>query len=170
MPKWNDTDTPIAYLITFRTYGTWLHGDRRGSMSRHRNVYGTPKLAHEPRWEGVNKSRMLRNPVVLDARMRMLVENEIRETCEFRAWKLHAINVRTNHAHTVISAGDRKPEPMLNAIKANATRCLRSAGLWDGDRSPWSDKGSTRYIWTGESLATACKYVTDGQGGEIPTW
>jgi len=22
---WNDTDTPLAYFISFRTHGTWLH-------------------------------------------------------------------------------------------------------------------------------------------------
>ena len=26
---WNK---PLAYFITFTTYGTWLHGDSRGSM------------------------------------------------------------------------------------------------------------------------------------------
>jgi hypothetical protein len=31
---WNDTDIPLAYLITFRCYGTWLHGDKRGSIDR----------------------------------------------------------------------------------------------------------------------------------------
>jgi len=30
---WNDTDLPLGYLITFRCYGTWLHGDERGSKS-----------------------------------------------------------------------------------------------------------------------------------------
>jgi len=25
---------PLAYLITFRSYGTWLHGDERGSVDR----------------------------------------------------------------------------------------------------------------------------------------
>ena len=29
MSKWNDTDIPLGYLITFRTYGTWLPGDER---------------------------------------------------------------------------------------------------------------------------------------------
>src|SRR5438093_13756827 len=29
---WNDTDLPLGYLITFRCYGTWLHGDERGSI------------------------------------------------------------------------------------------------------------------------------------------
>jgi hypothetical protein len=27
-------DIPLAYLISFRAYGTWLHGDRRGSVDR----------------------------------------------------------------------------------------------------------------------------------------
>ena len=31
---WNDTDIPLAYLISFRCYGTWLHGDERGSIDR----------------------------------------------------------------------------------------------------------------------------------------
>ena len=36
---WNDTDTPLAYFISFRTYGTWLHGDERGSIDRFHNRY-----------------------------------------------------------------------------------------------------------------------------------
>ena len=27
-------DAPLAYFISFRTFGTWLHGDRRGSVDR----------------------------------------------------------------------------------------------------------------------------------------
>ncbi|MGH9933202.1 MAG: hypothetical protein ACREA9_28800 [Pyrinomonadaceae bacterium] len=27
---WNDTETPLAYFISFRSYGTWLHGDKPG--------------------------------------------------------------------------------------------------------------------------------------------
>jgi hypothetical protein len=36
---------PLAFLITFRCYGTWLHGDERGAVDRssyHR--YGTPDM------------------------------------------------------------------------------------------------------------------------------
>jgi hypothetical protein len=25
--------TPLAYFITLRTYGTWLHGDDRGTVA-----------------------------------------------------------------------------------------------------------------------------------------
>ncbi len=35
-----DTDEPIAYYITWTTYGTWLPGDQRGSW--HRGQYQSP--------------------------------------------------------------------------------------------------------------------------------
>ena len=35
---------PLGYLITFRAYGTWLHGDRRRSVDRFHNQYGTPDI------------------------------------------------------------------------------------------------------------------------------
>jgi len=41
---WNNTDTPLAYFISFRSYGTWLHGDERGSIDRFNNCYGEPAL------------------------------------------------------------------------------------------------------------------------------
>jgi len=42
--EFTDEHTPIAFFITFRTYGTWLHGDERGSVDRCHNHYGTPRL------------------------------------------------------------------------------------------------------------------------------
>ncbi len=41
----NYSDFPLAYLITIRCYGTWLHGDERGSVDRKYNRYGTPRIA-----------------------------------------------------------------------------------------------------------------------------
>lgn len=32
----------------------------------------------------------------------------------------------------------------------------------------WSRHGSTRYLWKDESLEAACRYVREGQGGELP--
>jgi hypothetical protein len=31
---WDENTFPLAYLITFRTFGTWLHGDGRTSVKR----------------------------------------------------------------------------------------------------------------------------------------
>lgn len=164
---WNDRDSPLAYLITFRTYGTWLHGDDRGSTDRHNNVYGTPHIPANERWEDHNKQRLTNQPLILNAEMRSIVEASIRETCSIRNWLLHAAHIRTNHAHSVIAAA-KKGSLVLNALKANATRALKQAGLWTLDNSPWADKGSCRRIWNEQGVANAIEYVVNGQGGDLP--
>jgi hypothetical protein len=119
---WNDTDIPLAYLITFRCYGTWLHGDDRGSVDREHNRYKAPyALANQNRNQH-NRNLLKSEPVVLDAARRASTENAIRETCKYRKWALQAVSVRTNHAHVVVSIGEKKPQAALNALKANATR------------------------------------------------
>jgi hypothetical protein len=39
---------PIAFMITLRAHGTWLHGDRRGSVDRFHNRYGNPTISSKP--------------------------------------------------------------------------------------------------------------------------
>ena len=165
---WNDTDIPLAFLITFRSHGTWLHGDERGSVNRFRNQYKSPRLPAEKKWLETNTKRLRDEPVILDADQRGCVEAAARETCKFRKWYLHAINVRTNHVHVVVSIGDKKPELALNAFKANATRKMNEMGCWNRPYSPWTDKGSTRYLWNEKSVARAIDYVLYGQGDDLP--
>jgi REP element-mobilizing transposase RayT len=165
---WNDTDIPLAYLITFRTYGTWLHGDARGSVNRFRNQYKSRRLPPEPRWLEINTERLAGEIVLLNAVQRNCIEAAIKETCTFRKWDLLAINVRTNHVHTVASIGSKKPEIALNAFKANATRRMRESGCWISDKSPWADKGSKRYLWNEQSVQRAIEYVLFGQGDDLP--
>jgi REP element-mobilizing transposase RayT len=168
MGKWNDTDEPLAYLVTFRTYGTWLHGDQRGSVSRHRNKYGSSKLKFEPVLIEKNKDRMTREPVKLNGRQRASIRAAIRETCRIRGWTLLAVNIRTNHVHAVVSATLSNSFRVLNALKANSTRGMRLRRLWTDDKSPWVDKRSTRFLWNEESISAACDYVLNGQGDDLP--
>jgi REP element-mobilizing transposase RayT len=165
---WNDTDIPLAFLITFRSYGTWLHGDERGSVSRFRNQYKSPRLPPEKKWLQTNTGRLDQEILVLNAEQRHCVEVSAKETCKIRKWKLYAINVRTNHVHLVVSIGQKKPEIALNAFKANATREMREKGCWHSTKSPWADKGSKRYLWNEKSLARAIDYVLNGQGDDLP--
>jgi REP element-mobilizing transposase RayT len=165
---WNNTEIPLAFLITFRSRGTWLHGDERGSVSRFRNQYKSSYLPPDQKWLKTNSERLRKGPVILNADQRTCVERAARETCEIRKWHLQAINVRTNHAHLVVSIGDKKPELALNAFKANATRTMRTGGCWQSKSSPWADKGSTRYLWNEKSVARAIDYVLYGQGDDLP--
>src|SRR5258706_645608 len=96
---WNNTDIPVDYLITFRCYGTWLHGDKRGSIDRFHNVYKSPYIKPNPRWHRHNAQALEGEPVILDERRRTSVERAICETCRLRKWHLHVLSVRTNHIH-----------------------------------------------------------------------
>ncbi|HQZ97698.1 MAG TPA: hypothetical protein PLP21_15355 [Pyrinomonadaceae bacterium] len=165
---WNDTDTPIAFLITFRCYGTWLHGDERGSIDRHNNKYGSPKHPATPHWQQISEDRLKQPPVKLDSFRRTVVERAIRNVCEKRGWHLHTTNIRTNHAHSVVANPGKSSGIVLNAFKANATREMREAGCWLSDRSPWADKGSQLKLWTEKHLFDAVNYVLNGQGNNLP--
>ena len=165
---WNDTDIPLAYLITFRSYGTWLHGDDRGSVDSSHNRYKTPYASPNQRRHQYNQGALKGEAVILSANQRASVEAAVRETCTIRKWFLHALNVRTNHVHVVVSAGKKKPELALNAFKANSTRQMKQDGNWLHEHSPWVDKGSKRYLWNERSLERAIDYVINRQGDELP--
>jgi REP element-mobilizing transposase RayT len=161
-----DNEFPLAYLITFRTYGTWLRGDERGSMDREHNSYGTPRIAPNPTLEKADAVRLQHSPLALDTRQRQVVEQAIREVCHHRSYLLRAVNVRTNHAHTVVTAAC-EPEPMMDAFKAYATRALRRAGLLAVNVKAWVRHGSTRYLWKERHVAKAVDlYYT----GRVMNW
>ena len=159
---------PKAYLITFRCYGTWLHGDQRGSVDRRfYNCFGAPKLA--PNAETVERKRSLMKhpPYLLGVNERGIVEAAIREVCKIRGYGLFGIHVRTNHAHTVVGNGG-KPERIMNSFKAYATKKLREAGRLEGNQIAWRRHGSTKYLWTDEHIIQAIEYVVNGQGKKLP--
>lgn len=162
----NESHIPLAYLITFRCYGTWLHGDERGSVDQEHNVYGTPFLSPDKQREAEERGRLKQAPVTLDAARREAVAQAIHAVCQHRGWGLMAINVRTNHVHVVVSAGC-KPEKALNDFKAYATRAMRQGGVWQSDLSPWSEHGSRRYLWTPRHVERACDYVLHHQGDDL---
>ena len=164
MRDFDDNEYPSGYLITFRCYGTWVHGDSRGSMDRRHNVYGTPKIVSNPALQRADSRQTKHAPVVLDFRQRATVEEAIREVCEYRKYALHAVNVRTNHVHSVVTA-NQKPEPILDAFKSYSTRALRRDGLSPSVK-PWARHGSTIYLWKERSVARAIEYVMLEQGDE----
>ncbi|MEW6126916.1 MAG: transposase [Acidobacteriota bacterium] len=159
---------PMAYLISFRCYGTWLHGDVRGSMDRRgHHIYGTPKIKPNHALAKKEAAQLKYSPKQLDASRRAIIEKAIQEVCEHRGYRLLAFNVRTNHVHSVVSASC-KPEPVLNAFKAYATRHLRKADVLSSDEKIWARHGSTPYLWTERQVEQAIDYVLYGQGDELP--
>jgi hypothetical protein len=79
---------------------------------------------------------------------------------------MRAINVRTNHAHTVVSALNY-PEPILEAFKSYATRALRATGSLAATVKPWARHGSTIYLWKERDVEKAVEYVLLGRDREF---
>ena len=164
----DDNEFPLAYLITIRCHGTWLHGDERRAVDRHGfNAYGAPRRAPNEKLEHLMRDNMKQAAILLDDRQREVVKEAISEVCARRTYDLKAINVRTNHAHAVVSA-QSKPEPIINAFKSYSTRKLRETGLLGNNVRPWARGKSRRYLWKPRSVSRAIDYVLYGQGDIVP--
>src|SRR3954470_22623657 len=144
---YEECELPLAYLLTFRTFGSWLHGDKRWSVDRHNNNrYGEPKIIPSvPFVEKMEEKRKIPG-VTLNETQRKLVTEAINEVCSHRGYDLRALNVRTNHVHSMVSASV-KPEKIVNDFEVYSTRRLR--GKWQFKRTEkvWSRGASTRYLW-----------------------
>src|SRR5438552_7680415 len=105
---YEENEFPCAYLLTFRTFGTWLHGDKRYSVGRmNNNKHGEPKIQPSVPLTAAMVKKTKQPPIVLDKTQRNLVAEAITEVCRYRNYGLKALNVRTNHVHSVVSAAIR---------------------------------------------------------------
>ncbi len=153
----------MLLLLISRSWRCRFANTKLNHHHRFHNTFGTPRLPYNERWQRHNWNALKQPPVKLRRRQRAAIEEAIRETCKIRKWEFWVMNVRTNHVHTVVSASC-KPETILSAFKANATRKLREAGCWHSKRSPWVDRGSKRYLWTEQDVINAVVYVEYYQG------
>ena len=149
---------PIAYFITLVTYGTWLPGDQRGWIE-----YGNGWRSPDFRREFEAFSKMAEDRKILDVYQRLIVEQQIKETCEYRKWVCHAVNCRTNHVHTVISAPDVSAKKVRSDIKAWCTKRLRERDYSGETQTWWADRGSVRWVFSEEDLNQVIRYTRDMQ-------
>ncbi len=148
---------PIAYFITWPTYGTWLPGDDRGWVEYHHG-WQLPNADLERFCRACMKEKQC----LLSILERAIVLEQILETCKFRKWVHFASDCRSNHAHIVIGATNTHSKKIRADIKAWCTRRLRERSRPEQENW-WAERGSTRYVWTEESLARVLDYVTLAQ-------
>jgi len=149
---------PLAYLLTWTAYGTWLPGDRRGWTDRRHATFETD---FEPPCPGLTqyaKERMKFPKVDFTDCQRGIVEAAVREVCLWRGWLPQAVNCRSNHVHVVIRCSDIAPRTAANQMKSYATRALRKGGDYL-ERSVWTRGGSGRHLYAEEAVAAAVRYV-----------
>jgi hypothetical protein len=90
----------------------------RLAVDRHGfNQYGTPRRPHNVAIETVMNQNMIQPPVLFNGDQCKIIEEAIKDVCKYRNYELLAVNVRTNHAHAVVSA-HCKPEPVADGFKS----------------------------------------------------
>ena len=154
---------PLAYFLTFTTYGTWLHGRDPGSVDRAHNEVGAPFLPPDAERMRAARVQMKEAPYTLGPERRNVVLGTICEVARHRRWNLWAVHVRTNHAHIVVTA-DAKPEKVMADFKAYASRRLKERLGEPADCPRWTKHGSTLYLWTEAEVAAKIEYVLNEQG------
>ena len=112
---------PLAFFLTWTTYGSWLPGDERGWAEK-------PERFREPDTERRSTARQLmtETELTLESDQRQIVETTITDHCRIRRWELLAVSCRTQHVHVVVAAPNRDPEEVMDQFKAWCTRDLKS--------------------------------------------
>jgi REP element-mobilizing transposase RayT len=159
----NSDDFPLAYFITWTTYGTWLPGDERGWLMRGSSAIRAP----DPALQSAAEAAMTEEPVVLTPAQRDLVTSVVRKHCQIRQWTLYAVNVRSNHVHVVVRAPIAGDEVRAQFKAWCSRRLSQQAGLLghgkNGLRRWFTEKGDVRWIKDESYLADAIQYVEEFQ-------
>jgi REP element-mobilizing transposase RayT len=153
----------MRYFITFRCYGSHIHGAEAGSVDSRHNLPGSRTLDADPKRATVEREAMTQPRYVLDEPARAVVLTAIKEVCTHRSWVLLAAHVRTNHVH-VIADLQAQPEKAMNDFKSYASRALNKLEPDDPHRKRWAHHGSTRWLWKDQEVREAIRYVIDEQG------
>jgi len=154
-----DSNEPLAWLITWRSYGTWLPGDPRGYVRR-----GVPgRQPPAPSVHARARSRMKHPPLVLTDDMRGVILQSLRDTAHARDWPLFAANVLVCHVHIAVTAPGREGRRVRDRFKANATIALREEGLIDRGRTVWARGGHLARLHDDASVTRASIYVLEKQ-------
>ncbi|MDY3560230.1 transposase [Gemmata sp. JC673] len=175
-----------VWLLTTTTYGSWLPGDRRGSVTSVRDVRpgdepGTVRIEHDapgepseepiPGLEASARELMSGPPIYLSAEQAAVVLGQFRETAAYRGWVLYAVAIMHNHFHLVLEVpGDPDPGKVLADLKAYGSRALNRAfgrprsGTW------WTAKGSTRKLPDDRAVIAATLYVLRKQPNPLIVW
>lgn len=174
------------WLLTTTTYGTWLPGDNRGSVTSVRDYRpgdGAPatRIEHarygeawEPPAKGLRRSAegaLKGPPILLTVEHAECLLQEFLRTASHHTWILYAVALMNNHVHLVLGVPrETSSVKALQDFKAYGSRVLNErygkpkSGKW------WTKSGSRRLLPDEEALTAAIDYVLHRQANSLLTW
>ncbi|MCH8042307.1 MAG: transposase [Planctomycetes bacterium] len=152
------SELPLAYHITFGTYGTRLHGDPKGTVDRTHNRPGDPILGQNDAWMREEQSRMRFAAIFLTDQQRQFVEGVFPELCVECQWQYHVVAVAPDHVHALLTTRfDAKAVRKLLKRRLSQTLSERWP-LVDG-QVWWASGGSIKWIWNESYLSNVYNYI-----------
>lgn len=174
------------WLLTNTTYGTWLPGDARGSVTSVRDLrpgdapspfrfeHDLPGEPWEDELPGLRRSaaaRLSGPPILLDPPKAEAVLAQFQETADQRGWTLRAAAVMANHFHLVVAVpDDPHPRKILADFKAYASRRLNLLYGKPPSETWWTDKGSKRKLKDEGAVESGRRYVLFKQPFPLVVW
>jgi REP element-mobilizing transposase RayT len=132
----------IGYMLTWRTYGTWLEGQKKGYKNE--------------RLKQVNKGNLKKQPVKFTAKQKEIVRSAIIQQAQKLSQKVFALTVFSNHIHLLVEKKQESIETAAALYKTAARAALNKNGL--GGKI-WAKGYDKRYIFTEQELLNRMVYV-----------
>jgi len=153
-----DVDFPIAYHITFGTYGARLHGDERGTVDRRMNEPGDPIIGQNDQWREMERRLLVCDPVWFSIEQMREAERVTPCICQRGGWALHAVAAAPNHVHVLLSA-KVDGEAIRKWLKRWLGEALDKRWQRPASDSWWSKSGSVKWVWKSDYFDAAYAYV-----------
>jgi REP element-mobilizing transposase RayT len=167
------------WFLTSTTYGTWLPGDDRGSVTtvwnapgprKRHNIPGTPCDESMPGLQASARAALKEAPIYFTRAQAEALLAQFQETAEYRGWLLLAVAIMANHCHILVGVrGDPEPDVILGNFKSYGSRALNrhwgkpACGTW------WTEGGSKRKKVGKDAVHDAIQY-TRGQEHPLVIW
>jgi REP element-mobilizing transposase RayT len=149
---------PLAYHITWGTYGNRLHGDPRGTVDRTHRKRGSPVLGLDRERLEKEKSLMKFPPVRFTRDQRLFIETNIPKICEHGLWTYHICAAAIDHIHMVVSSPS-DPRDIRRLAKRWMGQELSLHYRLPEGATWWSEGGSVRTVKDDAYLQSALPYV-----------
>jgi len=149
---------PLAYHITFGTYGTRLHGDNRGTVCRKINDFRDDIIGEDRDWEWAEQTMLRFPPRVLTTHQRNLIESSAPAICARGGWELVAIAAAPDHVHTILKA-NVDGEQIRKWLKRWLSEALTAKWPLEPEQVWWAECGSVKWVWTTDYYEKVVNYV-----------
>src|SRR5215213_5254064 len=149
---------PLAYHITWGTYGTRLHGDARGTVDREHNEFGTPVLGPDSERQREERGRLKFPPITLERDERLSIEATLPSICERGQWTYVEGAAGPDHVHVILSS-PFNPETIRILLKRWIGQALSKLRPLPDGATWWAEDGSIRWIDNARYYENAVRYV-----------